>query len=389
MIARPAAFWSPPEPALVTAAAEGEWVVARVRLLAMAVLLVSPTIKLIRTPEVPMHVWGFGVIALAAFAAVAVAWFLRTRPWHPAIGFISSALDVSLVTTALVSFAVVSSPLDALNSKVTFEIYFLAIAATSLRYDPRICLAIGALAVAQYGALWFALASLYDLRDPALVTDSGTHVALDQVTRLILLGVAVVLSTTLVRRAQRLLEMSTRDRLTGLYNRLHFERALEAEIARAMRYDRPLALAILDVDHFKAINDEYGHATGDRVLRTLSARLINSLRRTDVVARHGGEEFVVLMIETTSVQATERIEQLRQTIVAEPTEVEGRAITVGFSAGVAGMRGRDDRLGAATLLDRADARLLTAKRDGRGRTIGDAKDDEPAAPSEEAPSGGS
>ena len=389
MIARPAAFWSPPEPALVTAAAEGEWVVARVRLLAMAVLLVSPTIKLIRTPEVPMHVWGFGVTVLAAFAAVAVAWFLRTRPWHPAIGFISSALDVSLVTTALVSFAVVSSPLDALNAKVTFEVYFLAIAATSLRYDPRICLAIGALAVAQYGALWFALASLYDLRDPALVTDSGTHVALDQVTRLILLGVAVVLSTTLVRRAQRLLEMSTRDRLTGLYNRLHFERALEAEIARAMRYDRPLALAILDVDHFKAINDEYGHATGDRVLRTLSARLINSLRRTDVVARHGGEEFVVLMIETTSVQATERIEQLRQTIVAEPTEVEGRAITVGFSAGVAGMRGRDDRLGAATLLDRADARLLTAKRDGRGRTIGDAKDDEPAAPSEEAPSGGS
>lgn len=190
-----------------------------------------------------MHVWGFGVTALAALAAVAVAWFLRTRPWHPAIGFISSALDVSLVTTALVSFAVVSSPLDALNSKVTFEMYFLAIAASSLRYDPRICLAIGALAVAQYGSLWLMLAAPYDLNDPALVTDSGTHVALDQVTRLILLGVAVVLSTTLVRRAQRLQEMSTRDRLTGLYNRLHFERALEAEIARAMRYDRPLALA--------------------------------------------------------------------------------------------------------------------------------------------------
>ena len=351
----------------------------------MAFLLVSPTIKLIRAGDVPMHVWGFGVTALAALAAVAVAWFLRTRPWHAAIGFISSALDVSLVTTALVSFAVVSSPLDALNSKVTYEMYFLAIAATSLRYDPRICLAIGALAVAQYGALWLVLAALHDLRDPALVTDSGSYVALDQVTRLILLGVAVVLSTTLVRRTQRLQEMSTRDRLTGLYNRLHFERALEAEIARAMRYDRPLALAILDVDHFKAINDEYGHTTGDRVLRTLSARLINSLRRTDVVARHGGEEFVVLMIETTSVQATERIEQLRQTIVEEPTEVEGRALTVGFSAGVAGMRGRDDRLGAATLLDRADARLLTAKREGRGRTIGDASDEEPAAHLAEPP----
>ena len=371
------------------AAANGEWAVAQVRLVAMALLLISPTIKLIRAPEVPIHVWGFGVTVLAALGAVAVAWFLRSRPWHPAVGFLSSALDVSLVTTALASFAIVSSPLDALNSKVTFEMYFLAIAATSMRYDPRVCLAVGALAVAQYGSLWLVLATLYDLNDPALVTDSGTHVALDQVTRLMLLGVSVLLATTLVRRTQRLQDVSTRDRLTGLYNRLHFERALEAEIARAMRYDRPLALAILDVDHFKAINDEYGHATGDRVLRTLSARLINSLRRTDVVARHGGEEFVVLMIETNSVQATERIEQLRQAIVAEPTEVEGRALTVGFSAGVAGMRGRDDRLGAATLLDRADARLLTAKRQGRGRTIGDARDDEPAARLVEPPGSGS
>ncbi len=349
----------------------------------MTLLLVAPTIKLFREPDVAIHVWGFGVTVLAALFAAAVAWFLCVRPWHPAIGFLSSALDVSLVTTALVTFAVVSSPLDALNSKVTFEIYFLAIAATSLRYDPRICLAIGALAVVQYGALWLVLASLYDLHDPALVTDSGSHVGLDQVTRLILLTVAVLLATTLVRRAQRLLDVSTRDRLTGLYNRLHFERALEVEIARATRHDRPLALAILDVDHFKAINDEYGHTTGDQVLRTLSARLIGSVRRTDVVARHGGEEFVILMTETSSAQATERIEILRQAVLAEPIDVGGLSVVVGFSAGVAGLRGRDDRLGAATLLDRADARLLTAKRLGRGRTIGDASDgtaDRPARP---------
>jgi len=340
----------------------------------MALLVVSPTIKVISEPEVPVHVWGFAVATLAALAAVAVAWFLRVRPWHPAVGFISGILDVSLVTTALVSFALVSSPLDALNSKITFEMYFLAIAATSLRYDPRVCLAIGTLAVAEYATLWLALAAWYDLRDPALITDSGPYVALDQVTRLILLSASVLLATTLVRRAQRLQHTSTHDRLTGLYNRLHFDRALEAEIARAMRYDRPLALALLDVDHFKAINDAHGHATGDRVLRLLGARLTNSLRRTDVVARHGGEEFVVLMIETTTAQATERIEQLRRAIAAESTEVDGLTVAVGFSAGVAGMRGRDDRLGAATLLDRADARLLTAKREGRGRTIGDAAD---------------
>ena len=82
-----------------------------VRLVAMALLLVVPTVKLIRDPEVPSHAWGFGVTTLAALAAVAVAWFLCSRPWHPAVGFISSALDVSLVTTALVSFALVGSPL--------------------------------------------------------------------------------------------------------------------------------------------------------------------------------------------------------------------------------------------------------------------------------------
>jgi len=372
MSSAPGGFWSPPDPALAAAGADGEWAVARVRLIAMALLLISPTIKIGREPDIPIHVWGFGITVLAAAAAVAIAWILRTRTWHPAIGFASSALDVSLVTTALVTFAFASSPLEALNSKVTFEMYFLAIAATSLRYDPRICLAVGALAVLEYAGLWLMLAWWFDLRAAALVTEGGTYTALDQVTRLILLGGAVMLSFTLVRRAERLQHASARDRLTGLYNRLHFERALEVEIARALRHDRPMALAILDVDHFKPINDQHGHSVGDRVLRELGARLTAGLRLSDVVARHGGEEFVILMAESTSARAAERIEQLRRAIAAEPIDVgNGLTLAINFSAGVAGMSGKDDRLRAATMLDRADAKLLAAKRAGRGCVVGD------------------
>ena len=347
---------------------------ARVRLVAMAFLLVTPTIKLVRAPETDgVNFWGFIVTVVAAVAAVAIWWLLRKRGWHPAIGFVSSALDVSLVSTALLTFVFVGTPLTALNSKVTFEIYFLAIVASSLRYDARIALSAGLLAVVQYAGIWLFAAVHFNLRDPIHVTDSGTYEPLDQVTRLILLGIAVLLAFTLVRRAQRLLYLSSRDRLTGLYNRGHFERALALEVDRSRRYGHPLALAILDVDHFKHINDQHGHSVGDRVLRSLAERLSRSLRRTDIIARYGGEEFVVLMTETTSTVAVERIDAMRLEIAGAPIDIaDGQSVVVNFSAGIADAEFTNADP-AAALIDRADARLLAAKRAGRGRTIGAAE----------------
>lgn len=372
MARSPVAFWSRPEPALAAAGAEGEWAVARVRLVAMALLLISPTLKIIREPQNDsVNFWGFIVTLVAAVAAVVIWRLLRTRGWHPAIGFLSSALDVSLVSTALLTFVFVGTPLTALNSKVTFEIYFLAIVASSLRYDARIALTSGLLAVLQYGAIWAFATFYFDLRDPIHVTDSGTYEPLDQVTRLILLFIAVLLSFTLVRRAQGLLYLSLRDRLTGLYNRGHFDHVLALEIERMNRYGHPLALAILDVDFFKPINDEYGHIVGDRVLRALADRLSSNIRGTDVVARYGGEEFVVLMSQTTCAAAVDRIESMRRGISSVPLDLGGgRTVVINFSAGVACAGPRDPQA-AAALLDRADARLLAAKRAGRGRTIGD------------------
>ncbi len=295
---------------------------------------------------------------------------LRRGQWRPWIGFVSSALDVSLVTTALVTFLIVGTPILALNSKVTFEMYFLAITATSLRYDARICLSVGVLAWLQYAALWAYSAIRFDLHDPVHFADAGAYSAIDQVTRLILLGVTVLLALNLVHRAQRLLHLGARDRLTGLYNRGHFDRALQLEFERSKRYQHPIALAILDIDHFKEVNDQHGHPTGDRVLRAIADRLAAGVRRTDVVARYGGEEFVVLFPETTRDNALARIEALRTAIGESALELgDGRTLAIGFSAGIAAYPDDAAAITPDSLLARADDRLLAAKRGGRARSI--------------------
>jgi diguanylate cyclase (GGDEF)-like protein len=231
----------------------------------------------------------------------------------------------------------VSSPLQALNSNVTFEMYFLAILATSLRYDARICIVVGTIGMAEYGALWAYAGTRYDLHDPRYFTEAGPYAPVDLFTRLILLGISTLLAVTIVRRAQRLLYLAARDRLTGLYNRGHFDRTLAAAMEATTRDRQALSLAILDIDHFKQINDVYGHALGDRALIEVANLLARAMRRTDMVARYGGEEFVILMPGTPRDSALLRLEALRQEVASSPIDLgENRKLIVNFSAGVAG-----------------------------------------------------
>lgn len=364
-------LWARPDPALAAAGIEGEFVVARVRLVAMALLMIAPTWNITHYPDVPIHRTGFTVTLAASFAAVLIFLALRRGRWRPWIGFASSALDVSMVSTALVTFLVVGSPLVALNSKVTFEMYFLAMVATSLRYDARVCLVSGALALAQYGGLWAYAAARFDLADPAYAMDSGPYSPVDLATRLILLAIATLLAVTIVRRAQRLLYLASRDRLTGLFNRGHFDRALTAAMESAGRTGQPLSLAILDLDRFKAINDIHGHTLGDRALCHVADWLGRSMRRTDLVARYGGEEFVVLMPGTVPEAALARIEALRREVSGSVIELpDGQSLRLDFSAGIAGTPADVDHRSPKALLGLADARLLAAKRAGRGQCVG-------------------
>jgi diguanylate cyclase (GGDEF)-like protein len=364
--------WVRPDPALAAAGIEGEMVVARVRVLAMGLLMISPTLSLLADPGQPMHVTGFFVTLAASIAALAIWFALRRGRWRPWIGFASSAFDVSMVSFALLTFLLVSSPLAALNSNVTFEMFFLAILATSLRYDARICIVVGTLALAEYGGIWLYSGLKYDLHDTVLVRDSGPYNPIDLFTRLILLAIATLLAVTIVRRAQRLLYLASRDRLTGLFNRGHFDRALNTAMAGAARDGQPLSLAILDLDEFKRLNDQYGHALGDRALIQVADRLLRAMRRTDLVARYGGEEFVILMPGTLREAALVRIEALRQEVSLIPLDVGGgQLLRINFSAGVAGIPADgDSAIDPKALLSVADARLMVAKRTGRGRCIG-------------------
>ena len=159
--------------------------------------------------------------------------------------------------------------------------------------------------------------------------------------------------------------LSLTDALTGCYNRRYLEEWLPPEIVRAARYDRPMSVVFMDVDHFKPINDEHGHATGDAVLSTVGMRLRTELReQLDWSARYGGEEFVIVLPETTLEEAILFAERLRHRIELCCTQYQGREICVTASFGVTQCQADDD---APALLARADALLYRAKEEGRNR----------------------
>ncbi len=157
--------------------------------------------------------------------------------------------------------------------------------------------------------------------------------------------------------------LATHDPLTGLANRRLFDERLEQEISDAIRHDRSLAVAILDLDHFKSVNDEHGHPVGDRALREAAARLAQVLRKGDLLARIGGEEFAWILPEVHSHGAWAAVERARRAICETPFDGIG-SLTI--SIGVA-MRGALHD--AVLLYEHADQSLYRAKRDGRDRSI--------------------
>lgn len=163
---------------------------------------------------------------------------------------------------------------------------------------------------------------------------------------------------------QELARLAHTDSLTGIDNRHWFMHQASSEFQRCRRYGRPLSLLLLDVDHFKQVNDTHGHAAGDAVLATLAARCRAQLRDSDILARYGGEEFLICLPETELDKASMIAERLRDTIGASPMTTPAGPVTVTVSVGLASMTpGPGDRLDA--LIATADASMYAAKRDGR------------------------
>lgn len=168
---------------------------------------------------------------------------------------------------------------------------------------------------------------------------------------------------------RRLYHSAVRDALTGAYNKRYFIDRLSTEFAWACRNDRPLACLVFDLDHFKRINDTWGHAAGDAVLRAVSGRVQRLVRTEDVLCRFGGEEFVILMRETLLDVASDVAERVRHQVGRAPVTWSGHDIPVTLSAGLASSEEPGLETGQ-DLFVLADNRLLAAKQGGRNRVVG-------------------
>jgi len=165
---------------------------------------------------------------------------------------------------------------------------------------------------------------------------------------------------------QGLKEQAVRDALTGLFNRRYLDETLERVLAHMTLMGQPVSLVMLDVDHFKSINDTYGHKMGDRVLAVLGEILADSFRSGDIICRYGGEEFIAVLPGSPLEDARIKCEELRQELAATPIPLEhGHELYITISMGVATCP--DHGCAEEGLLQQADAALYTAKAAGRNR----------------------
>jgi diguanylate cyclase (GGDEF)-like protein len=169
------------------------------------------------------------------------------------------------------------------------------------------------------------------------------------------------------RLEKQLQQQATTDELTSVINRRRFIDLATSEIKRATRLNHPMALALLDIDHFKHINDTYGHTIGDQALIALTRICKMNIRETDVLARIGGDEFVVLFPEATPREAGASMERVRLALTAQPVDLSGKLVPLTISVGIVGLV--SGAMSLDLLLERADQALYQAKETGRNRVV--------------------
>jgi len=181
---------------------------------------------------------------------------------------------------------------------------------------------------------------------------------------------ALLRSSAMVRRLEVQTEILSRlaayDELTGVYNRRSLFHALENEVSRSGRYGRDLSVLLLDIDHFKSVNDEYGHSSGDVVLRAVAQRAFESLRSCDTLCRYGGEEFCAILPETNATGGVRAAERVRMAVERAPFLVNEKSLSMSVSIGIAAWKGSRGA-NVPDLLVAADRALYVAKNAGRNR----------------------
>jgi len=350
--------------ALLRARRSGERIVAALRL-ALVVAFVGVTSFHLGTGLALAIQLGVSATALA-YAGLLYWWAsTSTNPWLP---WVSCALDVTLTSVGISVFLVAGDPLGTVNNRVLFEAYFFAIANSALRYDWRLCAFTVALAVAQFlGLTGFAAAhwNLASVRGP-----EERFLPIAYALRLVLLLAAGASAIAVARWARHLRLLVGTDELTGLSQRRPFLERVDEQLMASSPARGVMSIAVLDIDEFKKFNDAFGHLAGDRALQMLAERLRSAVRTTDLVARFGGEEFVIAFPGMDVAQAVGRVEDLRVKLGQVGIPVDGSMRWLTVSAGVGSWP--VDGGSFIEVLAQADARLYEAKRRGRNCVVGPA-----------------
>ena len=365
-------FWqqlrAPPDALMLELGAGGELLVAKVRAALSLALLLLPLVNIVTGEYMPTEgIAGmFGVILAVAASQVLLMLARQQRRfrWLP---WVTTSYDVSLTTFVLALLAP-SSLAASLNSMVVWAFYLVAVCMTALRNDGRLTLYTGALAMLQYAALAAAVFALAQTPEQLASADYGTARVSNVLQRVLLIAIVTAITAAVVYRMQRLVELSGTDGLTGLPNRTLLVHHFPALLDGAREQGGSLALGLINLDFFRRINDEAGHATGDRALRHAAGVLREGLEPGDLLVRLGGEEFVLLM-PLPAGRAWERLEALRRDLATRPfvADADADPLRITFSAGLASCP--QDGADLSQLMRRADLRLSQAKLEGRNRVV--------------------
>lgn len=360
------AFLRAPDSLMLEIGAGGELVVARIRLwlvlmlwlIALGAVFVNPD----RWTETRAGTLTSVLVGLTSVLALILARRVGRYPWLP---WFTVTGDVTVTTFGLTLLLLASGP-EGIHRHVAWVCYLVSIVLTALRNDSRLSLYSGLLALAQYLALAAYTISHYPTE---LLHNASNVISWATVTqRAIILIIFTLITTTIVERMRRLVRLAGTDSLTGLPNRNWFFNTLPKQIARATQQNQTLSISIIDLDHFKAVNDEIGHLAGDQALQHVVHTVQSRLNRHEWMARLGGEEFVIVF-NTPAPQAAQKLDQLRQavansTFLPHPNQ-PARPLT--FSAGLA--TAPHDGMTVSDLLSHADERLYKAKEHGRNRIV--------------------
>jgi len=359
-----------PDEIMLDLGAGGELLVARVRALLSACSLLLPPVAMIgngsagSATELMIGLGASIFINVCAQIWLALAGQRRRHGWLP---YATTTYDVT-TTTAVVALLHFSDPVAPFNSMIVWAFYLFAIGMTALRNDGRLTLYAGGMAMLQYGTVVAALYMAAESPEQLVSVDYGTVSIGGQVERVVLMLLMTLLTATVVYRMQRLIESSGSDGLTGLPNRAWLVQRMPRMLETLREEGGSLTLALLDLDHFKRVNDRFGHLAGDRALRHVAGSMREILQPGERLIRIGGQEFVLLM-RCPIGNAWERLDRLRQVMSERPFVAERGSdpAPITFSGGLSAYPA--DGSDVSALLRSADRRLQAAKQQGGHRVV--------------------